>query len=217
VVGRRSQEDAHRDALPLHSWRGRGRRAQELRASDRRRPSSGWPRSCCLGHDMATSSMVRNLLLGLAVLSPACAGKTTREPPQQAQLTRAVSPPRRLEAPDYLPEAARSVLRTIMASHARSMGDLMSAIMVLDYPRIREDAEAVAFDASLSRPLTHEASELNALLPEDFFRQQDNLRAHARLLAEAATLQSAHAVANAYGSLSESCVRCHHIYRTGTR
>jgi cytochrome c556 len=161
--------------------------------------------------------LVSDCRVGLCVLSSACAGKVTQEPPQQAQLARAVSPPRRLEAPDYLPEAARSVLRTIMASHARNMGDLVSAIMVLDYPRVRESAEAVANDATLSRPFTHEASELNALLPEDFFRQQDNLRAHAGLLAEAATLQSAHAVAAAYGGLSESCVRCHYVYRTGTR
>jgi len=159
----------------------------------------------------------RALLLGLSLLAPACAGKSVQEPPQQAQLTRAVSPPRRLEAPDYLPEAARAVLRTMMASHARNMGDLMSAIMVLDYPRIREGADAVANDASLSRPLTHEASELNALLPEDFFRQQDALRAQARVLSDAATRQSPFGVADAYGKLSESCVRCHYVYRKGSR
>jgi len=159
----------------------------------------------------------RALLLGLSLLAPACAGKSVHEPPQQAQLTRAVSPPRRLEAPDYLPEAARAVLRTMMASHARNMGDLMSAIMVLDYPRIREGADAVANDASLSRPLTHEASELNALLPEDFFRQQDALRAQARVLSDAATRQSPFGVADAYGKLSESCVRCHYVYRKGSR
>ena len=166
---------------------------------------------------MPTSSLVRALALGLCVLSSACAGKVSPEPPQQAQLTRAVSPPRRLEAPDYLPGAARAVLRTIMASHARNMGDLMSAIMVLDYPRIHLTAEAVASDASLSRPLTHDASELNALLPEDFFRQQDALRAQARILVDAAQRQSPYGVADAYGRLSESCVRCHYVYRAGSR
>jgi cytochrome c556 len=165
---------------------------------------------------MATRSLVRDLVLGLSVLTGACAGKNA-QPPQQAQLTRAIEPPRRLEPPDYLPEAARSVLRTLMASHARNMGDLMSAIMVLDYPRIRESAQAVADDASLSRPLTHEASELNSLLPEDFFRQQDDLRTQARALADAASRQSPYAVADAYGHLSQSCVRCHYVYRTGTR
>jgi cytochrome c556 len=160
---------------------------------------------------------MRTPLLALAASLSACAGRVAPEPPQQAQLTRAVSPPRRLEAPDYLPEAARSVLRTMMASHAHNMGDLMSAIMILDYPRIHETAEAVANDASLSRPLTHEASELNALLPEDFFRQQDNLRAQARVLVDAATRQSPYGVADAYGRLSEACVRCHYVYRSGTR
>jgi len=166
---------------------------------------------------MATRSLVRDLALGFALSGLACASSPAQQPPQQAQLTRAVSPPRRLEPPDHLPESARAVLRTIMASHARSMGDLMTAIMVLDYPRIREGADNVAGDASLARPLTHEASELNSLLPEEFFRQQDGLRAQARLLSDAASRQSPYGVAEAYGRLSENCVRCHHVYRAGTR
>jgi cytochrome c556 len=159
---------------------------------------------------MATRSLL------LVTLLSACASRPP-EAAQQAQLTRAVSPPPRLEPPDYLPEAARSVLRTMMASHARNMGDLMSAIVVLDYPRIHESAEAIATDASLSRPLSHEASELNALLPEEFFRQQDGLRAQARVLVDAAARQSPYGVADAYGHLSEGCVRCHYVYRTGSR
>jgi cytochrome c556 len=170
-----------------------------------------------MGPAMATRSLVRDLLLAASLLGAGCAGKAAQEPPQQAQLTRAVSSPRRLEAPDYLPEAARSVLRTMMASHAHSMGDLMSAIMVLDYPRIHEGAEAIASDASLSRPLTNQANELNALLPEEFFRQQDALRAQARVLVDAATRQSPYGVADAYGHLSESCVRCHYVYRSGLK
>jgi cytochrome c556 len=166
---------------------------------------------------MASRALVGNLFLVFLVWGAACAGSGAPQPPQQAQLTRAVSAPRRLEPPADLPEAARAVLRTLMASHARNMGDLMAAVMVLDYPRIREGAEAVAGDASLSRPLTHDATELNALLPEEFFRQQDNLRSQARVLAEAAARQSAYGVADAYGRLSESCVRCHHVYRAGAR
>ena len=166
---------------------------------------------------MATHSPVRALALALALSGVACAAPATQQPPQQAQLTRAISPPRRLEPPDHLPENARAVLRTIMASHARNMGDLMAAVMVLDYPRVREGADGVAGDASLARPFTHEASELNALLPEEFFRQQDALRAQARLLSGAASRQSPYGVADAYGRLSETCVRCHYIYRTGSR
>src|SRR5438045_9221955 len=138
---------------------------------------------------MATRSLVPTLVFALSLAS-ACAGRAAREPPQHAQLTRALSPPKRLEPPDDLPEAARAVLRTMMASHAQNMGELRSAIMVLDYPRIHQTADAIASDASLSRPLTHEASELNSLLPEEFFRQQDGLRAQARVLVDAATRQS---------------------------
>jgi cytochrome c556 len=167
---------------------------------------------------MTTHALVRdlrNLVLGAGLLSGACASQPARESPQQAQLVRAISPPARLEAPDYLPAAARVVLRTIMASHARNMGDLMSAIMVLDYPRIHESAQAIADDASLARPLTHEASELNSMLPDDFFRNQDTLRAQARVLVESAQRQSPYAVADAFGRVSETCVRCHYVYRAG--
>jgi len=180
--------------------------------------TTGNPLAAALLWTMAMRSLVRELVLGASLFASACANnRAAQEPPQQAQLTRAISPPRRLEPPDYLPEAARLVLRTLMASHAHNMGDLMSAIMVLDYPRIHLTAEAVASDASLSRPLTHDASELNALLPEDFFRQQDALRAQARILVDAAQRQSPYGVADAYGRLSESCVRCHYVYRAGSR
>ena len=53
-------------------------------------------------------------------------------PPQQAQRTRAVSAPQRAEPPQYLPGTARAILQKRMASHARDMGDLVSAIMLLD-------------------------------------------------------------------------------------
>jgi hypothetical protein len=64
----------------------------------------------------------------------------------------------------------------------------------------------------MSRPLTGDATELNSLLPEKFFVQQDDLRAQARLLATAAAHQSAFEVADAYGKVS-ACVRCHGVYR----
>jgi cytochrome c556 len=146
----------------------------------------------------------------------ACASKPEpHEPPQQAQLTRAVSAPGRLQPPETLPGPALAVLKTRMASHARDMGDLMSAIMILDYPRIQDRATAIADDASLARPLTQDATELNSFLPEAFFQYQDALRAEARALAGAAGRLSAFEVADHYGKLSETCVRCHATYRAG--
>ena len=94
-----------------------------------------------------------------------------------------------------------------MASHAKDMGDLVSEIMLLHYDRIQDGAQRIASDATLSRPLTNDASELNSALPEKFFLYQDNLRLEARTLAEAAGRQHAFDVADSYGRLSQVCVR----------
>ncbi|HEV8166360.1 MAG TPA: cytochrome c [Actinomycetota bacterium] len=158
----------------------------------------------------------------LAFLAMGCApSSSSRTPPgqspQEGQLARAVSAPSRLQPPEHLPEAARAVLRTIMGSHVHAMSDLVSAIMVLDYPRIESAAQAVASDDSLSRPLTGDATELNSLLPEKFFQNQDDLRRQAHEVALAARSQGASAVAAAYGKLAEACVRCHATYRQGGR
>jgi hypothetical protein len=149
-------------------------------------------------------------------LGAACASSPPRsEPPQEAQLVRAVSAPARLGEPEYLPGPARAVLKTRMASHAQDMGDLMSAIMILEYPRINARAEAIAGEPSLARPHTGDATELNSALPERFFALQDELKVRARTLAAAAEHQSAFEVADAYGRVSETCVRCHAVYRDG--
>jgi hypothetical protein len=102
-----------------------------------------------------------------------------------------------------------------MASHARDMSGLVSDIMLLHYERIQDGAQRIADDASLSRPLTSDASELNSALPEKFFLYQENLRLEARTLAEAAGRRRAFDVANSYGRLSQVCVRCHATYRAG--
>ena len=100
-----------------------------------------------------------------------------------------------------------------MASHARDMGELVSAIMLLKYPEIAQRADAIAADVNLSRPVTGDATELNSSLPEKFFVRQDDLKAAARLLGDAARNLDPYRVANAYGRLSEGCVRCHADYR----
>jgi hypothetical protein len=156
------------------------------------------------------------LVVALGASLGACASQPDRnQPPQQAQLVQAVSPPSRLEPPEYLSGTARAVLRTRMASHARDMGDLMSAIMVLQYDRIRERSEAIAGDANFARPLTGDAAELNSALPEKFFQLQDELRTRARVLTRAAEERNAFAVADSYENVSGTCVRCHAVYRQG--
>jgi len=156
-------------------------------------------------------SWIRLLMLTAASCAGACA--TPPAPPQQAQLARALSPPERRGPPAPLPAPAREILKARMANHARDMGELVSAIMVLDYPRIASQADRIAGDVSLSRPLTEDATELNSALPETFFQRQDALRTNARKLAEDARALDAFAVAADYGHISESCVQCHAEFR----
>jgi hypothetical protein len=146
-------------------------------------------------------------------LAGACAGPQQSQPPQQAQLTQAISAPERLQPAEPLPGAARDLLKQRMASHARDMGALVSDIMALHYDDIRAGGERIAADVSLSRPLSNDATELNSALPEKFFLYQDQLRLEARTLAEAAGRKQPYDVADSYGRLSQVCVRCHATYR----
>jgi hypothetical protein len=143
----------------------------------------------------------------------ACASQPRPEPPQQPQFLRAITAPSRLEPAEPLPEGARAILRTRMASHARDMGDLMSAIMILRYREIEERANDIANESQFARPLTNDATELNAALPEKFFVYQRELRVLAASLATAAHALDAFKVASAYGQVSETCVKCHATYR----
>jgi cytochrome c556 len=167
----------------------------------------------------AGGACVKHLPLAVLLLGTAsfvgCASQPPPPPPQD-QLARAISPPAKsLEPAQPLPGAARAVLKSRMASHVRDMTDLVSAILALDYPTIADRAKAVAADANLARPLGGDATELNTLLPDKFFEYQDDLRKNARVLAGAAERMDAQQVADAYGHLSESCVRCHSVYRGG--
>lgn len=144
-----------------------------------------------------------------------CATKPPPEPPQTAQLAQAVAAPERTGPPLPLPGTARAFLKTRMASHTRDMGDLVSAIMILDYDKIQDCAATISADASLARPLKLDATELASGIPERFFVLQDELRSRAATLALAAGDTSAFRVADAYGRLSETCVRCHATFRPG--
>ena len=168
------------------------------------------PHVDCLRFRVAT-------LLATSLVAASCASQAPRDqPPQQAQLARAISPPERGGPPEPLSETARAILKTRMASHARDMGTLVSAIMVLDYSRIETESNRIAADVSLSRPLTNDATELNSAFPEMFFLRQDDLRTQARTLAAAAHALDPYRVAAAYGHVSEACVRCHADFRPKT-
>lgn len=154
----------------------------------------------------------RNWLLIAGVL-PFLACVKPPQPPQRAQQQNAVAAPQSKRPPEPLSPVAQAVLRQRMVSHANDMNELVSAIMVLDYPYIAARAEKIAGDVSLSRPITGDATELNASLPEKFFVYQDRVKFEARGLVEAAGATDPYQVAAKYGRLAESCVRCHADYR----
>ncbi|HEX3697937.1 MAG TPA: hypothetical protein VH374_21365 [Polyangia bacterium] len=143
-----------------------------------------------------------------------CATSSDRDrPPQQKQLIRAVEPPVRSTPPVFIPEAARALLRMRMATHAKDMSDLMSAVVNLRYVDAEALAGEIVDDASLARPIGNDATELNALLPPEFFALQDRARDDARAVATGAHGLSAIDLGKAYGRLSEDCVACHALFR----
>src|SRR6266498_3730666 len=122
-------------------------------------------------------SRARRLAL-VATLVPlsACATAPAYQPPQRTQAVRAVETPKRVDPPEPLSPAARALLKERMASHGRDMNDLVSAIMVLDYLRIEQRGDQIADDVALARPVSHDATELNAALPEKFFVDRKSTR-----------------------------------------
>lgn len=152
-------------------------------------------------------------LAALAMVPLLACVQSPAQPPQRAQQERAVASPKGSQPVEPLSPAAQAILRPRMVSHAHDMNDLVSAIMVLDYPSIADRADKIASDANLSRPITDDATELNSSIPAKFFDHQDRARAEARGLSEAARALDPYQVASKYGRLSESCVRCHADYR----
>jgi cytochrome c556 len=151
--------------------------------------------------------------LAVWALAASCASQSVSQPPQQAQLAQAIAAPDRTGPPEPLSPVARGLLKDRMAAHARDMGELVSAIMLLEYDGIAARADKIAGDVSLSRPTTKDATELNSSIPEKFFVRQDALKAAAHGLADAARGRDPYKVAAAYGQVSETCVRCHADFR----
>lgn len=140
-------------------------------------------------------------MMGLATV--ACAASPRTQPPQQAQFAQAVAPPKRASPSVPVPESARENLKVRMAYHASDMNALVNNIMVLRYEQIRISADRIASDATFSLPRSN----------DEFLRYQEDLRLEPKTLAKAADHQSAFEVADSYGRLSQTCVRCHAVYR----
>jgi hypothetical protein len=123
--------------------------------------------------------------------------------------------PDHLPEPGYLPPNARALLHADMQRHATQMSALASSALLLDFDNVAATARAVASEPRIARPTTHDATLLNARLPERFFVLQDQLYAQASQLAAAAEARDAAAATSAYGAMAATCMACHASYLTG--
>jgi cytochrome c556 len=124
-------------------------------------------------------------------------------------------PDRRLPAVGRLPETARAALSAQMKSHARGMMELVSTATVLDYEGVGAGVQRLLAEPRVARPLTGDASELNAQLPARFFELQDQLRTNLQSVAQAAGARDPEALADSFAAATKTCIRCHDAYLTG--
>ncbi|WP_224240249.1 cytochrome c [Hyalangium gracile] len=117
-----------------------------------------------------------------------------------------------LATPDYIPEAARPILRKKMERHGQDARDLMFSVTLLQYDMAKAAAQRIASEPRLVRPIVGGEDDLNALLPERFFVLQDEARTRAQTLSIAAEKKDDKALAESYGRLVETCVACHSAY-----
>ena len=121
-------------------------------------------------------------------------------------------PRARLKDPDYLPPLARQLLRSRMERHGEDMIRLVIAVTLLQKDSAKSLATDIANEPKLTQPIAGGEGDLNAALPQQFFRLQDELRSRASSVADAATKPDNAALAQALGRLTETCVACHSVY-----
>jgi hypothetical protein len=116
---------------------------------------------------------------------------------------------------ERLSDGARAAVRTQMHSHARAMMALVSTVTTLDYEAAAAAATELLTEPTLARPLTGDASELNAALPPRFFALQDQLRGQLAGIAAAARARQPDELASAFAATVQTCVHCHDAYLRG--
>jgi hypothetical protein len=120
-----------------------------------------------------------------------------------------------LQPPVDFPQLARGALHARMQRHGKDMSVLVNAVVLLNRSVIRELATDIADEPRLTRPTPDAMDALNAALPERFFVLQDELRVHAKALAEAATSADDDALAKSFGRMTQTCVTCHATFQAG--
>jgi Cytochrome C' len=127
----------------------------------------------------------------------------------------ALSNTKKLKKPDYIPSSARAILDERMERHAEAAMRLSMSVVLLEYGDTWEVAQSIVDEPGIARPRTGDIDTINALLPPRFFEFQDQLKARAKELAEAAMQRNDTKLGAAYGKLTATCVACHSVYLNG--
>jgi len=104
------------------------------------------------------------------------------------------------------------MLTARMMRHGDEMTALTSAVLMLEYDLTNTLASELSGEPKLGRPAPGETGTLNALLPAEFFAQQDALTESAKGLALAAQRRDDAAIVASFGDVTKSCVGCHSAY-----
>jgi hypothetical protein len=151
-------------------------------------------------------------LVSVGFLFNASAGEAPRPKGSQASKKATDAKTPSLPTPDYIPEAARPLLRKKMERHGQDARELMFGVTLLQYDVAKAAAQRISSEPRLVRPMAGGEDDLNALLPERFFVLQDESRTRAQAVATAAEKKDDKALADSYGRLMETCVACHSAY-----
>lgn len=124
---------------------------------------------------------------------------------------------RKLRAPDGLSVQARALLKQKMESHGLGMMRLVADVVLLSYRDVEVAANEIAEQPGLARPREDAPNTLNDQLPTMFFDLQDQLRARAKSLADAAKRENDAEMSAAFTRVTETCVACHSAYLNSGR
>jgi hypothetical protein len=117
--------------------------------------------------------------------------------------------------PDLTP-AIRELLHERMVRHGEDMARLQRVTFELEYDLIEQSAAWLAEPPAVQRPRTTDRELLRRGLPPRFFQLEAELHGRAVALRVAALAHDDEGIALAYGRLTETCIRCHAIYRAPT-
>ncbi|HTU59905.1 MAG TPA: cytochrome c, partial [Polyangiales bacterium] len=89
---------------------------------------------------------------------------------------------------------------------------LLADVILLRYEAANQLATQLLQEPRLTRPAPFLDETLNALLPADFFVQQEALAASTEALAAATRVRDDGAIVKAFGAVAQTCVACHTSY-----